>query len=296
MRLIGVAEDGPFRFGLLYSLPSRFWELVGRTGYSREPTAEHSVHLMATVWDPETGLVLPEVGLTTEISRDGELVAEEAVYAMVSQRMGFHYGDNFALPGDGDYTVRVRVGGLQLRRTGRFAGRFGDPASVEIPFRFRTDDRSSIERRHLDDAGTPGAIRPMTVPEVPNAVAPVVASLPGTHLGSARTGDAVFDVLALRGDDAARFDAETYLAVVARTPYNGMVLPAMGLRATLDGTEHRLSRTVDSELGYHYGTPVGGVDTGSELVLTTSTPPQVARHEGYETAFVEMPATGLNVE
>jgi hypothetical protein len=106
----------------------------------------------------------------------------------------------------------------------------------------------------------------------------------------------VFDVLALGGDDAARFDAETYLAVVARTPYNGMVLPAMGLRATLEGTEHRLTRTVDSELGYHYGTPVAGVDAGSELVLTTSTPPQVARHEGYETAFVEMPPTSLGVE
>jgi len=296
MRLVGVAEDGPFRFGLLYSLPSRFWELVGRTGYPREPTAEHSVHLMATVWDPETGFVLPEVGLTTEISRDGELVAEEAVYAMLSQRMGFHYGDNFGLPGDGNYTVRVRVGGLQLRRTGAFAGRFGDPASVEIPFRFRMDDRARIERRTLDDAGAPGAMRPMTVPEVPNAVAPAVASLPGTHLGSARTGDAVLDVLALRTEDAARFDAETYLAVVARTPYNGMLLPAMGLRATLDGTEHRLARTVDSELGYHYGAPVGGVDAGSELVLTTSTPPQVARHEGYETAFVEMPPASLTVE
>ena len=296
MRPVGVADDGPFRFGLLYSLPSRFWELVGRTGYLREPTAEDSVHLMAIVWDPETGVVLPEVGLTTEIRRDGELVTEEAVYAMLSQRLGFHYGDNFALPGDGEYTVRVRVGGLQVRRTGAFADRFADPASVEIPFAFDVSDRDGIERLTLDDAGTAGAVEPMSVSEVPNAVAPAPQSVTGTHLGSARTGDAVLDGFALQDEQAARFDADTYLAVVARTPYNGMVLPAMGLTATVAGEEHRLVRTVDPELGYHYGVAVADVDREPELTLTTTTPPQVARHEGYETAFVEMPDATLAVE
>lgn len=295
MRPVGVADDGPFRFGLLYSLPSRFWELVGRTGYLREPTPDDSVHLMATVWDPETGIVLPEVGLTTEIRRDDELVVEEAVYAMLSQRMGFHYGDNFALPGDGTYTVRVRVGGLQIRRTGTFAGRFGDPASVEIPFELRGSDRAGIERNSLEDAGQQGAIEAMSVPEVPNAVAPTPGTFTGEHVGTVRTGDAVFDVVALSGDEAARFDAGTYLAVLVRTPYNGMVLPAMGLTATVDGTDHRLVRTVDSELGYHYGAVVAPVESGTEMRLTTTTPPQVARHEGYETAFVEMPPATLTV-
>ena len=295
MRLVGVADDGPFRFGLLYSLPSRFWELVGRTGYLREPAPEDSVHLMATVWDPETGVVLPEVGLTTEIRREDELVAEEAVYAMLSQRMGFHYGDNFALPGDGTYTVRVRVGGLQIRRTGAFAGRFGDPASVEIPFELRAGDRAGIERRALDDAGKEGAVEAMSVPEIPNAVTPPPETLSGEHVGTVQTGDAVLDVLALSGGEAARFDAETYLAVLVRTPYNGMVLPAMGLTATVDGTDHRLVRTADPELGYHYGAAVAPVSSGTELRLTTTTPPQVARHEGYETAFVEMPTVTLTV-
>ena len=296
MRLVGVADDGPFRFGLLYSLPDRFWELVGRTGYLRAPTDEDAVHLMATVWDPETGVVLPEVGLTTEVRRDGELVAEEAVYAMLSQRMGFHYGDNFSLPGDGRYSVRIRVGGLQIRRTGAFAGRFTDPARVEIPFEFRASDRAGIERRTLEDAGTTGAVEPTSVSEVPNAVAPSVESIPGTHLGRLRTGDAVLDAFLLRDGDATRFDARTYLAVVARTPYNGMVLPAMGLTATTGGRTHRLVRSVDPELGYHYGAAVTGVSSGVELTLTTTTPPQVARHEGYETAFVEMPAVSCTVE
>jgi hypothetical protein len=294
-RLVGVADDGPFRFGLLYSLPSRFWELVGQTGYRRDPTPEDSIHLMATVWDPDSGVVLPEVGLTTEVRRDGDLVTEEAVYAMLSQRLGFHYGDNFALPGDGEYTVRLRVGGLQIRRTGAFADRFADPATVEVPLQFEAADRAGLERRPVTDAGRPGAVEPSPVVDVPNAVARSPSALPGTHRGQVRTGDAVLDVLSLDGEAAARFEAETYLAVVVRTPYNGMVLPAMGLRVTLDGAEHRLLRTVDPDLGYHYGVAVDHLRPGARLTLTTTTPPQVARHEGYETAFVEMPPVSLTL-
>jgi hypothetical protein len=92
----------------------------------------------------------------------------------------------------------------------------------------------------------------------------------------------------------------SYLAVSARTPYNRMVIPAMGLEGTLtrdgetvfDGT---LQRTLDPDLRYHYGATVEGVESGDELELRVTTPPQVARHEGYETAFVEMPATTLTL-
>ena len=135
----------------------------------------------------------------------------------------------------------------------------------------------------------------MSVPEVPNAVAPPLETLSGEHVGAVRTGDAVLDAVVLSGDEATRFDAETYLAVLARTPYNEMVLPSMRVTATVDGTDHRLVRTVDPELGYHYGAAVAPVESGTEVRLTTTTPPQVARHEGYETAFVEMPPATLTV-
>ena len=38
-----------------------------------------------------------------------------------------------------------------------------------------------------------------------------------------------------------------------------------------------------------YGTTVADVQTGDELTITVDSPPQTARHEGYETAFVDMP-------
>jgi len=87
-----------------------------------------------------------------------------------------------------------------------------------------------------------------------------------------------------------------YLYVSARTPYNRMIVPAMAVTGTLDrggGTvfEGEFVRTLDPDLGYHYGAALGdaAVESGDALTLRVPTPPQVARHEGYETACLEMP-------
>jgi hypothetical protein len=55
-----------------------------------------------------------------------------------------------------------------------------------------------------------------------------------------------------------------------------------------------LTRTLDPDLGFHYGAPVA-LESGDEVTLSVSTPPQVARHEGYERAFLEMPDVTLTV-
>jgi hypothetical protein len=295
VRVVGIADAGAFRFALLYSYPDRFWELVGDQSYRRSVDPDDSVHLMTLVWDPDTGLVLPEVGLTAEIRQDGELVAREAVYAMLSQRLGFHYGDNFALPGDGEYTVDISVGGLQIRRTGAFEGRFDDPATVSIPFSYSSAERDAIPFRRPDDVGASGALPSAEIEGVP-AVRPP-DSAPGRHLGRRSTGGARLDAHVLADEAATRRGAtgdEAYLALRSRTPHSGLLLPGMGLRARVerDGTtrfEGTLSRTMDPELGYHYGTAVPQLGSRDTLTVRVLTPPQVARHEGYETAFVEMP-------
>jgi len=86
-----------------------------------------------------------------------------------------------------------------------------------------------------------------------------------------------------------------YLYVSARTPYNRMVIPAMAVTGTLARGgetvfEGEFVRTLDPDLGYHYGAALGGAaaEPGDDLTLRVPTPPQVARHEGYETAFLEM--------
>jgi hypothetical protein len=296
MAMQGTGSAGRFRAGLMYAAPHVFWTVSGSDLGRIERAGD--IHLMAVVWDAETGTVLPEAGVSVELSRGGELVSQEVIYPMLSQRMGFHYGGNFGLDGDGEYVARVSVGGLGIRRTGAFAGEFGDPATIEIPLAFDEAERRKVTVRELDAYGQRGAVKPMDM-GLPQAFAPTETELPGRVLGTATSDDAQLLTTVLEAPRGGVEGDGPYLAVSARTPYNRIVLPAMGLEATLsrggetvfDGT---LVRTLDPDLDYHYGAALDGaaVESGDELTLTPTLPPQVARHEGYERAFLEMdPAT-----
>jgi hypothetical protein len=300
MEMVGTERSGDYAVGLFYSYPHRFWNVNGDDVSLTEIESDDAVHLMASVWDPETETVLPDTGLSLEIYRDGSLVSQEAIYPMLSQPMGFHYGANFGLDGDGTYSVRVSIGAMSTRRTGGFVGRFDDPATVDVPFEYSEAEKNEIAFEQFDEAvATPGAVDPMSMDALPNAFAPAESDLPGTVLGSATSDDARLVATALEtppegvGGEERRSSGSgdgTYLAVSARTRYNRMVIPAMGLAGTLtrDGEtvyDGPLERTLDPELGYHYGAVVDGVESGDELTLSVTVQPQTARHEGYETAF-----------
>ncbi len=287
MLLSGTATatgDGDeYAVAVTYSYPHRFWTLTG-TERSRHSIGDSDLHLMTVVWDPATRTVLPETGVDVEITRDGDLVSQEVIYPMLSQPMGFHYGGNFTLDGDGTYDVRVSVGGTSIRRTGAFQDRFGSPASATVPVDYSREDRDAIPYELTPDrAGTRAAVAPREMP-FPRSVAPPADALPGRPLGTTRLGDLVLVSTLLDAPPAGVEDDGSYLAVSARTPYNRTVVPAMALSATVAGTDHDLTRTLDPDLGYHYGTPAA-VSAGDELTIRVETPPQVARHEGYETAF-----------
>jgi hypothetical protein len=292
MSMQGTAESGDYAFALMATVPHTFWTV---TGDERSKTAIEdgdSLHLMATVWDPVSRTVLPDTGLSVELSRDGSLVSQEVIYPMLSQPMGFHYGGNFSLEGDGTYTATLSVGGTTVRRTGAFRGQFGEPASVEIPLEFTSATREEMASRPFDRGGEPGALRPMDAP-FPQSVAPAPEELPGTLRGEATVDDARLVVTVLDTAPSGVDGDGPYLAVSARTRYNGYVVPAMALDATLTRNgetvfDGALRRTLDSDLRYHYGAAVDGVESGDELTLSVRTIPQVARHEGYETAFRRM--------
>ncbi|QLH79722.1 fe2+ transport protein [Halosimplex rubrum] len=294
-----TAGAGDYRFALLLAVPHRFWTVNLDERSVTEIEDGDDLHLMATVWDPETRTVLPDSNLSVEITRDGELVTQEVIYRMLSQRMGFHYGANFPLDGDGTYTARLSVGGVSARKTGAFEGRFEDGATATVEFEWSKRVRERLKTEQLDQAGQRGALRPMEMGEVPQPRAPKPANLPGTVLGTGRSDGAKLVTTRLPAADADRFtDGAPYLAVSARTPYNRLVLPAMGLSAAVarDGEtvfEGPLEPTLDPELGHHYGAALPEpVRSGDEVTLRAGTPPQLARHEGYERAFLKMePAT-----
>ncbi|AUV83924.1 Tat pathway signal protein [Salinigranum rubrum] len=293
MEMVGMGMAGDARVAVTYSYPHRFWtvEQNGQefTTQRVDIADDDAVHLMASVWDPETGVVLPNTGLSMEIRTDAGLVSQEVVYPMLSQQMGFHYGANFPLDGNDVYDVTVSVGAPSVERFGSLANRFTQPATATVSFDYREGARNEIEYTVFEESrrGQRDAVAPMSMEMMP--VGRVPDSVPGTALGEATVGD-----LVLRGHvvDAERFGDDPYLVVTAATPYNDLVVPGMALSARVPGDGRAafsggLDPALDPDLGFHYGAPVsvsGGVDA---VELTVEIPPQVARHEGYETAFLE---------
>ncbi|OAQ54469.1 hypothetical protein HTG_02655 [Natrinema mahii] len=308
MGMYGMDSDGDYALGLSYTFPHRFWTVEATSEGKQlvEVDADDSLHLMLTVWDQETNTVLP-VDPIVEVLQDGSPVdaGSSSPWPMISQRMGFHYGDNVRLPGEGEYTARVRSGPVSLERTGAFDGRLESAATLEVDFEysrsavndlsFETIDEDRRGNRealplmsHGDDgdsgeAGDGGGMPPM-------GQGPPIDDLPGESLGTERSGDAA--ITAIRTDAERVADSGDYLAICLRTPYHDISLPLTSLSATLERDrsvrrEERLTETLDGEFGHHYGLAVDDLAAGDRLTVSVDSPPQVSRHDGYETAFFE---------
>ena len=335
MVMLEPVEAGPYLFGPMLTYPHPFWLTQGRDVQRVDPSASDDVHLMVTAWDRETGLVVPlDSSPVFELFSDGESIAEERPWLMISQQMGFHFGDNVALGEDGTYRVEGRISPLSVRRTGAFAGRFDDAVSFSFEFELGDELRNlvtDIEYFPEEEWGEPGALEPMDHGghghddhehgdhterdhhddhehgdhtegdhhddhdhgehhAIPYSALPPADELPGTHQASLESGDAVFEVTLLESGSRFVDDDSWYLGVSPRSPYNRCVLPLMDLEAVVDGEPHQLVETMDDALHHHYGTALEGDPDGASLELEVITPPQVTRHQGYETAFLEMPA------
>ena len=292
MEMAGMARAGPYKVAVAYTFPHRFWTITGTR--TKEVTIDdgNDVHLMATAWDANSGMVVPTASNTATVRRGVETVDQRSLWPMLSQPMSFHFGDNVALDGDGTYTTAIEVSPPDARLTGDFEGRFDDPATAEVEFEFSQADLDELSYTPLDEKkASPGAVEPMDMEMTPTASTPGTESFPGEVLDVPESGDAKFVVATVEAD---RFGDSAYLAVSPRTPYNGYPLPFMAVSATVERggetvVDDSLSATFDPELGYHYGASVESIESGDAISLVVDTPPQVSRHMGYETAFVEMP-------
>lgn len=339
----GTASDGEYAVALSYTFPHRFWTVAGDETNRVTVEAEDTMHLMCTVWDPESDTVLP-VEVELEILQDGTSVDRPTAWPMLSQRMGFHYGDNVQLSGEGDYTARVRVGPLEATPAGAFEDRFESASTFEIDFEYARSDIHDLEfeetdyddrgRRaalelmdhgehatggddhghsnggsHGDDGGNHGDDGDHGVGRPPTSRGPSIDDLEGEPLGTESSADAAISVVRteidrlLESDDAGAdsnsnsdsdsdTDTGTYLAVFTRTPHNDVILPLMSLSMSVerDDTvvhEGTLRETLDHEFGHHYGIGVDDLERGDRLLVSVDSHPQLARHDGYETAFFE---------
>lgn len=300
MGMYGMTTVDDMGFALMHSYPHRFWTTTGEDKNKVVVNSDDSLHLMANVWDVKTKTVLP-LDVSVDISNNDGQVTNKLLWPMISPNMGYHGGDNIALPGEGTYNVTLSVGSLQMNRTPSFEGRFTQPRSAEMTFTFDTSDTYNLAYRRLGEkAGTQGTVDLMEMKKLPAPTVPPKSDLPGQFIGEASSGDATFIVTVVR--NGARFgdDNRPYLVVSPRTPYNRVILPRMSLSATLKRDrktiyQGSLPGALDPDLNYHYGTHIEGVKSGDALAIKIEAPPQLARHDGYETAFIDMPPIELTI-
>ena len=294
MQMVGMQSDGRYACALSFTFPHRFWLVRDTDTDSVNVQGADDVHLMASVWDRETGVVLPGASPQIEYT-DPEGESESFTpWQMLSQRMGFHNGDNATLGPDGDYDVSVRAVPPSTRRS---ASADVPTDSVEFSFEMRYNrgilDSLSFEDVPSDREGTEGAVDPMDMHGVEASRAPPADDFPVAVGTTAQTGGAELVVATTDHlGDLATGAGETYLAASLRTPHNRFVLPAASLSATVDSGGERvfddtLAPTIDADLGYHYGAVVPTSDPVEDVTLSVDTAPQVSRHEGYETAFFD---------
>ena len=295
MEMSGAKTQGGYTCALTYSYPHRFW-LMKPNGITKvDIQSKDSIHLMPVVWETETGFIPPDINPQVYITQDGNSVDQFAPWPMLSQPMGFHFGDNAQLGGDGSYTVKVQISGPSTRRTGSLSENEGNVSfTFEFEFRQSTLEEIAYTDVPAEKEGTKGAVELMDMETLPSSQVPKPGALPGDVRGTATSGDAKFVVTVL--EDTSQFGGnqnQQYLAVSPRTPYNRTMLPMMSVSGVLTRSgstvfDGILQSTIDPKLHYHYGTVVSDVQSGDEFTIAIDSPPQTSRHEGYETAFLDM--------
>lgn len=308
MGIYDVVEAGEYSVALLYTYPHRFWTITGTVTNAVEIRDSDSLHLMASVWETETGTVVPaDVRMT--VDGGGNRPYSGQLWPMLSQRMGFHYGDNLAIE-EGEYTATLRINPAGARGVGDLAGLGEAVRTAEIDFEFDAEEVYDLgfdlvpeERRGepgelplMDHVGTDhsgGGGHDGDHAGIPRPTVPPAAAFPGDLVGVGESGGATFVVATL---ETERFEGP-HLAVSPRTPENRIMLPLMALsaRVTRGGEtvfEDALGGVLDAELGFHYGASIE-LEEGDDLRIEIDSPPQIARHDGYETAFLELPAIEL---
>ncbi|KDE58999.1 hypothetical protein EL22_00850 [Halostagnicola sp. A56] len=328
MEMLEPVEAGEYTLAPMLSYVHPFWIISGDEIEREEPDDGNGVHLMIVVWDTETGVVLPiDSGTQLRVTKDGERIGSpRTLWTMISQQMGFHFGDNVPLADDGTYTAELTIPPLDVRTTGELEGKFAETETASFEFEydaaFRNEIPARVEYLDREEWGEPGALEPMRhggdmengghndsddedAGHVQFSALPPAEEYPGIGLepssgaDAATSGDAVFVTRLLESGSRFVEGGERYLLVSPRTPYNRVPLADMAMTATVSGGETdsavALEQTIDGEYGIHYGAALAGVEPGSTVTIEIDSFPQVARHQGYDTAFFDMPPVELMV-
>ncbi|MEW6638745.1 MAG: iron transporter [Actinomycetota bacterium] len=130
----GEKMAGPYRIGYIVEPAEGWWEGAPENPEWRDPAPDETHHIEILPFDPETGLLVPEMeGTLTVLDGSGNEVDSAPLYLYYAEF--YHYANNFEVPESGTYTLRAELRPPDFRRHGSKDGEgrvFTEPVTVEF--------------------------------------------------------------------------------------------------------------------------------------------------------------------
>jgi hypothetical protein len=130
----GKTEIGPYRVGYIVEPAEGWWEGDPEDPEWRDPAPDETHQLEILPFDPETGLLIPEMeGRLTVLDESGEEVDSQPLYLYYAEF--YHYANNFSIPESGTNTLRAELEPPDFHRHGSEEGEgrvFTEPVTVEF--------------------------------------------------------------------------------------------------------------------------------------------------------------------
>jgi hypothetical protein len=117
--------------------PVPFYVDEGTSFKEVKPTKSTSFHLMVMLTDKHTGQPIPYATVWAVIKKDGKTVFNEPQWAMLSEFMGPHYGNDVSLPGPGTYQLQVQVSAPKAAMHVEYANMWSGTHTVTSTFRWK---------------------------------------------------------------------------------------------------------------------------------------------------------------
>jgi uncharacterized protein involved in high-affinity Fe2+ transport len=89
--------------------PVPFLTYNGTSMQEVKPAKNTSFHLMVTLNDAQTGVVIPYASVWATITEGTAMPFDESLWPMISRYMGPHYGNDVSLPGGGAYKLTLLI-------------------------------------------------------------------------------------------------------------------------------------------------------------------------------------------
>lgn len=291
MQMIGMQSDGRLNVALMYAVPHEFFLTTGTRTQKVEVRERDTMHLMVSVWDGESKTLAPSVEPSVTVYKDDEEVTNFNPWAMLSQQMGFHFGDNIQISGEANYRFEIALNEESSALEDDLQGVF-DESTFTFEKEFNPFDAQGLGQMDAENAGDAGAIPPMDMGMMPVPVQPEYSEMPIEMTDPQYSNDMAVAVGALSSDIEYSDQPGSRLVVSPQTRYNRYLMPLMSVAAVVerDGEiiyEGSLQSSLHQDLGLFYGVNVSNFRDGDTVNVAIKAPSQVARGLGYEEAFLK---------